>query len=224
MAVVAHPDDEALGCGGTLRRHVLDGDEIWVVFLADGETSRDISDRAARDKAIGRREAAAQAAAKILGIQHVSFHRFPDNQLDSLALLDITKVVEEHIWDVMPHTVYTHHAGDLNVDHRLVHAAVVTACRPRPRYPVDTLLFFETASSTEWQTPGSAPAFSPNWFVDITATLEAKMNALRAYENEMIAWPHPRSLEGVEHLARWRGATVGFLAAEAFFLGRAIKR
>jgi LmbE family N-acetylglucosaminyl deacetylase len=224
-AVVAHADDEALGCGGTLRRHALAGDKVWIIILADGETSRSSTLAAtASGDAVARREAAARAAAEILGAQHVIIHRFPDNRLDTCALLDIIKVIEGHIEEFSPDTVYTHHAGDVNVDHRRVHEAVVTACRSQPSHPVETLLFFETISSTEWQPPSSAPPFLPNWFVDISGTLEAKLSALHAYGDEMRAWPHPRSYEGVTHLARWRGATVGCEAAEAFVLGRAIKR
>jgi N-acetylglucosamine malate deacetylase 1 len=220
-AIVAHADDEVLGCGGTLRRHVLAGDEVWVVILADGETSREIGPGGA--DAVARREAAAHGAASALGVQHVAIHRFPDNRLDTQALLDIVKVIEGHIDEVAPDTIYTHHAGDLNLDHRCVHQAVVTACRPQPGSGVETLLFFEVASSTEWQTPGSAPAFLPNWFVDVSSTLDAKLKALEAYGDEMREWPHPRSYQGVTHLARWRGAMVGCDAAEAFVLGRRIE-
>jgi LmbE family N-acetylglucosaminyl deacetylase len=219
--VVAHADDEVLGCGGTLRRHVMAGDEVWTIILADGETSRG---SAADHAAVSRREAAARAAAEILGVQHVAVHRFSDNRLDDYARLEIVRVVEQHIEEIVPHTVYTHHAGDVNVDHRRVHEADTTACRPQPGHPVETLLCFETASSTEWQLPYSATPFLPNWFVDISGALEAKMAALKAYGDEMRPWPHPRSYAGVEHLARWRGATAGCEAAEAFVLGREIRR
>lgn len=218
-AIVAHADDEILGCGGTLRRHVIDGDQVLIVILADGETSRDtVSSGAA-----ALREAAALAAADLLGAKTI-LHSLPDNKLDSVALLDIVKLVERHIAEWKPGVIYTHHIGDVNIDHRRVHEAVVTACRPQTGHPVETLLFFETASSTEWQTSQSMPAFVPNWFVDISATIDTKMSALKAYDSEMRPWPHPRSYEGVEHLARWRGATIGCEAAEAFVLGREIKR
>ncbi len=221
MAIVAHADDEVLGCGGTLRRHVLAGDQVWTVVLADGETSRG---GVLAEAAIARRESTAREVAAILGVHNIFLHRFPDNRLDTCALLDIIKVVEEHIGEAGPDTIYTHHSGDVNIDHKRVHDAVVTACRPQAGHPVQTLLFFETASSTEWQVPGAAPAFQPNWFVDISDQLQTKLRALEAYSEEMRAWPHPRSLEGVEHLARWRGATVGCEAAEAFVLGRRVHR
>jgi LmbE family N-acetylglucosaminyl deacetylase len=219
--IVAHPDDEVLGCGGTIRRHILAGDEVWVVILADGETSRE---GASGDKAVVERETAAQAAANILGVQHLAVHRFADNRLDAGPLLDVIKVVEQHIREISPDTVYTHHAGDLNIDHRRTHEATLTACRPQLNHPVARLLAFETPSSTEWQQPSGALSFSPNWFVDISSTLESKMLALKAYSQEMRPWPHPRSYQGVEHLAGWRGATVGCDAAEAFMLVREIRR
>jgi LmbE family N-acetylglucosaminyl deacetylase len=218
--IAAHADDEVLGCGGTIRRHVMAGDEVWHIILADGETSRETG---ASVDAVAQREAAARAAADCLGVPHLAMHRFPDNRLDSSPLLDIVTVVERHIAEIRPGIVYTHHGGDLNIDHRCVHQAVLTACRPQPGHPVRRLLFFETPSSTEWQAPSSGAPFLPNWFVDIGATIASKMAALRAYDREMRIWPHPRSYQGVEHLARWRGAVVGCDAAEAFMLGREIE-
>jgi LmbE family N-acetylglucosaminyl deacetylase len=214
--IAAHPDDEVLGCGGTIRRHTLAGDEVWTVILADGEGSRD----AAGKEAVAAREVAMRAAAEILGIRHHATHRLPDNRLDAMPLLDLIKIVEAHIREIAPAVVYTHHAGDLNVDHRCVNQAVLTACRPQPGIAVRRIAFFEIPSSTEWQMPSSAAAFTPNHFVDIGATLDAKMAALKAYCGEMRRWPHARSYEAVEHLARWRGATIGCTAAEAFVIGR----
>lgn len=138
IAVVAHPDDEVLGCGGALARHASAGDEVLIVVMADGETSRDPNVDA---DDVSRREAAARRAAAILGVRHVALHRLPDNRLDTMARLDVIKLVEKHLRDFGPATVYTHHAGDLNVDHRRVHEAVVTACRPQAGHPVKRILF-----------------------------------------------------------------------------------
>ena len=154
------------------------------------------------------------------GSKFVHFGEFPDNRMDTVALLDVVRPVEYLIERYRPGTVLTHHAGDLNVDHRIVHRAVATACRPQAGHPVRTLLTFEVPSSTEWQPPGSAPAFVPDWFVDISGALAQKLAALEEYASELRAWPHPRSPRAVEHLARWRGATIGAGAAEAFVLGR----
>jgi LmbE family N-acetylglucosaminyl deacetylase len=220
VVFAAHSDDEVLGCGGTIRRHAVEGDEVSIVIFADGETSR--SGRMSK-AAIARREAAARQAAGILGARNVFTHQLPDNRLDTVPLLDLAKLAEKYVADLRPDTVYTHHAGDLNADHRRVHEAVVTACRPQSDCPVRRLLLFEIPSSTEWRAPSAGTAFIPNWFVDISAVLERKIDALKVYGSEMRPWPHPRSYEGVTHLARWRGATVGCEAAEAFMLGREIR-
>lgn len=219
LILAAHPDDEVLGCGGTIAKLADEGATIHVAFLADGVFSRD-EDQEMQRKGLLARRTAAQKACDILGVKSVSFDSFPDNRMDTIALLDITKAVEEQIVMHCPEMVFTHHAGDVNIDHRRLHEAVVTACRPQLGHPVKSLLCFEVPSSTEWQLPGSAPVFAPNWFVDISGTLDRKLSALGAYADELRDWPHPRSRQGVGHLAHWRGATVGVDAAEAFMLGR----
>lgn len=219
LIIAAHPDDEVLGCGGTIAKLADDGVLVHVAFLADGVTSR-ADERIARQRELKARRNAAKKACKILGVKTVSFGDFPDNRMDTIPLLDIVQAVETLVAKHQPEMVLTHHAGDVNIDHRRLHEAVVAACRPQSHHPVKTLLCFEVPSSTEWQLPGSAPVFAPNWFVDISATLERKLAALEAYGTELRDWPHPRSRKGVEHLAHWRGATVGVDAAEAFILGR----
>lgn len=221
LVIAAHPDDEVLGCGGTIARYVDAGVAVQVAFLADGVGAR--GDSTPDMEALQARRAAAHKACALLGAAVPVFDDFPDNRMDTVPRLEITRRVEALIATHVPTTVLTHHAGDVNIDHRLIHDAVVTACRPQPGHPVRRLLFFEVASSTEWQPPGSAPAFQPNWFVDITATLERKQQALAAYKEEVRAWPHARSIDAVTHQARHRGAAVGCEAAEAFMLGREIR-
>ncbi|MGY4532420.1 LmbE family N-acetylglucosaminyl deacetylase [Pseudomonas sp. TE3786] len=216
LVIAAHPDDEVLGCGGTIAWHAARGDQVHVAIMAQGLFSRGTPAEA--EQAALR--TACENANAILGVTSLECFDLPDNRLDSLDLLDIVQKVEALVQRHQPGVVYGHWSGDVNIDHRLLHEAVVTACRPQPGHPVHTLLFFEVASSTEWQIPHSAPAFLPNWFNDISLTLDAKLRALEAYAMEMRAWPHPRSVRAVEHLARWRGATVGVDAAEAFVLGR----
>lgn len=219
--IVAHPDDEVLGCGGTIARMVSEGRAVHILFMADGETSRISGSGQMPDPGrLAARNAAAEAACKILGCASIKTLALPDNQLDGVGLLDVVKHIEAFVQRHQPSTVLTHHAGDLNIDHSLTHDAVITACRPQPGHPVKELLFFEVPSSTEWRPPGSAEPFNPDWFVDISMTLATKLEALEAYEAEIRAFPHPRSLKAVEALARWRGATVGVEAAEAFALGR----
>jgi LmbE family N-acetylglucosaminyl deacetylase len=221
LVIAAHPDDEVLGCGGTIARHVSEGDEVHVVILSEGATSRDANrNPEAREQELSSLAQAAYKAGDILGISSLLLHQFPDNRMDGFELLDVIKVVEEHILRKSPTVVYTHHAGDLNIDHQITHKAVATACRPQPGQTVRTILFFEVPSSTEWQIPSSSPSFLPNWFVNISGTLKLKKDALSAYSMEMRPWPHARSQETVEHLARWRGASIGTEAAEGFVLGR----
>ena len=221
LIVAAHPDDEVLGCGGTIARHADAGDQVQVLIVAEGATSRQQQrDRVQATDELSALAQAAQQAGAILRAQGVELLDLPDNRLDSLDRLDLIKQIEERIDRHQPQVVYVHHAGDVNVDHRRLHEAVVTACRPTPGQPVRRLLSFEVASSTEWQPPGSAPPFQPNWFVDISAQWPRKREALVAYASEMRPWPHARSLEALEHLARWRGAQVGVEAAEAFCLLR----
>jgi N-acetylglucosamine malate deacetylase 1 len=219
LIIAAHPDDEVLGCGGAIAKLTAAGTEVHLAFLADGIGARN-PDLSLREAELRQRRAAAAAAGRILGAASLSFDDLPDNRLDSVPLLDITQKVEALITRYRPATVFTHHAGDLNIDHRRTHQAVITACRPQRGHPVRTILCFEQPSSTEWQPPSSGQPFTPHWFIDISAVLELKLAAMDAYAEELRAWPHPRSRQGLEHLARWRGASVGCDAAEAFMLAR----
>jgi N-acetylglucosamine malate deacetylase 1 len=225
VVVAAHPDDEVLGCGGTLARFAGEGRPVHVLILADGESSRPPTTvLAAEAQRIQARVAAAGRACAILGCTSVDVLSLPDNRLDSVVLLDIVQRIETVIARHAPTTVFTHHSGDVNIDHRVAHDAVIAACRPQGARPVEELLFFETPSSTEWRPPASAEQFAPNWFVDISGTLAKKLSALGAYPTEMREFPHPRSVKAVEALAHWRGATAGVESAEAFVLGRKISK
>lgn len=222
LAVAAHPDDEVLGCGATLARHVAAGDDVHVLIMGQGVFSR--SDGSANAQALEALRACAREANRILGIHSLDLLEYPDNRMDGIERLDLAKAVEAAMERHNPEIVYTHFPGDLNIDHVCVSDAVTVACRPVPGSSVRSLRYFEVQSSTEWRPAhaGSAP-FGPNLFVDVAATLEKKIDALRAYGTEMRAFPHARSIEAVEHLARWRGANVGVEAAEAFVLARSIE-
>ena len=210
LVAAAHPDDEVLGCGGTIARLVYEGADVHVVFFTDGVGARLDSVGLSENAEVTMRRYAAEEAVKVLGAKTVVFGDFPDNRMDSVDLLNIVQMV------------LTHHIGDLNIDHRIVHQAVVTACRPQPGFSVETLLFFEVPSSSEWQTPVSALPFTPNYFIDISDYMSIRLRAFEVYAEEFRSWPHSRSYEALEHLARWRGATVGVEAAEAFMFGRGI--
>ena len=224
LVVAAHPDDEVLGCGGTVAHHCHCGDEVHVLIVAEGLTSRmPVRDAEAVGTELRGLMASTVAANAALGVpaSNVAMLGLPDNRLDELPRLDVIKAIEDKVQSFLPHTVYTHHGGDLNVDHRRVYEAVVTACRPLPGSSVKRLLCFETVSSTEWA-PYASGHFVPNCFKDIGPTWRHKEAALVAYDSEMRPWPHPRSIRALQALSQWRGSTVGLEAAEAFTIVREI--
>ncbi|MEZ7500939.1 PIG-L deacetylase family protein [Psychrobacter sp. Arc29] len=218
LVVASHTDDEAMGCGGTIARHVAEGDTVHLLFMTDGVGSREIVADEATE-----RFSAAQQAAEILGVKSSTNLSFPDNSMDAVPLLDIVKEVESKISEIKPEIIYTHHIGDLNIDHQVTHKAVMTACRPQPDFSVEAIYAFEVLSSTEWQTPGLM-SFIPNVFIDITDHLATKIKASEAYSEEMRAIPHSRNVSHIELLAKHRGYCVGVHAAEAFTLVREIKK
>lgn len=213
LIVAAHPDDEILGCGGTLARHAAAGDTVHILIVAEGAASR-AEPCAGRD--VEALRAAARNAARVVGAQPPRLLGLPDNRLDSLALLDVIKPIEAALREFAPGTVYTHHGGDLNIDHRIVHEATITACRPLPGGPVRRIYAFETPSSTEWASTAVGEPFKPTRFVDISAHMDSKLAAVACYATEMRPFPHSRSLEAVSALATLRGGQAGLFAAEAF--------
>jgi LmbE family N-acetylglucosaminyl deacetylase len=221
LVVAAHPDDEMLGCGGTLSRLRAGGAHVCILLLGEGSTARE-TNAAGFDAVRSGASASVLAAAKVLDISEVRFIGLPDNRFDTVPLLDVIKAVESVKRAVQPDLVLTHHAGDLNIDHALTQRAVMTAFRPLPGEKPVSILSFEVLSSTEYAPPGFAAPFQPNVYVDITEHLEAKQKALAAYASEMRPWPHPRSYKAVEHLARLRGSQCGVEAAEAFALCRGV--
>lgn len=220
LVIAAHPDDEVLGCGGSIATMARNGWDVHILVLAEGATSRLLKrDRSAKADELSELETASRQAGTILGAASVTLDAFPDNRMDSVDLLDVVKKIEEAIAKWRPERLLTHHYGDVNIDHRIIHEAVAAACRPVPGSVVREVRFFEVASSTEWRPASSARAFQPNCFVDISDVLDVKLRALQAYQSELREFPHPRSLAATEHLARWRGATAGVQAAEAFEIG-----
>jgi LmbE family N-acetylglucosaminyl deacetylase len=158
-----------------------------------------------------------------LGVKNIVLHKLPDNRLDTVPLLDIVKIVEGLVEGIKPEIIYTHHGGDLNIDHGVIHRAVLTATRPLAGQPVQEIYAFEVPSSTEWAFQRLEPAFRPNVFVDVSWTLEAKIAAMQCYETEVRQFPHPRSPEALRALAMRWGSLAGCAAAEAFELVRSIR-
>jgi len=216
LVVAAHPDDEALGCAGTLARHVSNGDKVHIVFMSDGVTSREGD----KSKELSERKQAAINFCEALSIkQPPIFLGFPDNRMDKGAILDIVQALEKVITGISPELIYTHHFGDLNIDHQITHQAVITACRPQPNFCVKEIYSFEVLSSTEWSTNSQ---FIPNYYVDISETLELKILAIKSYNAELRLFPHARSVEAIRALAVYRGTSVGLKAAESFKIERLI--
>ena len=213
LVIAAHSDDEALGCSGVIARHVSEGDNVHLLFMTDGVASR-------LESGDGKnRLTYAQDASKILKVDSFTNLNFPDNQMDSIPLLGIVKEVENKITELQPEIIYTHHIGDLNIDHQITHKAVITACRPQPDFCVKEIYAFEVLSSTEWQTPG-VESFNPNVFVDITDYIDIKKQVLEVYSEEMRQPPHSRSIDNALRLNALRGNSVGVDYAEAFELIR----
>jgi LmbE family N-acetylglucosaminyl deacetylase len=222
LVIAAHPDDEVLGCAGTIARHTSAGDEVHIALLTDGVSSR--GEKQASEREIVRRRASASNAAEILGANPPHFLDFPDQRLDSLPLIEIARAIERLAAPLQAETIYTHSVGDLNLDHRLTCAAVLTAFRPTQGQSVSAIYGFEILSSTEWNFGASNVAFQPTRFVCISDVLKHKIAALEAYDEEMREFPHPRSYDAVRALAALRGSTVGVKAAEAFSVLREVIR
>ena len=223
LVVSAHPDDEVLGCGGTIARLAREGERVYLAVLGEGITSR-YEDRKEADPSLvdGIRHRCKEAA-KTLGAEDLFLFGLADNRFDTIPLLDIVKKIEKLIGNLSPTIIYTHHEGDLNIDHSITYRAVLTATRPIQGNGVRDIYTFEVPSSTDWAFHQSGQSFQPNVFMDITETLETKIQALSVYETEMRAFPHPRSAKAIQANARRWGSGVGCEAAEAFELIRSIR-
>lgn len=219
LVIAAHPDDELLGVGGTIRKLVNKGKECRAIIMAEGITSRAEKRSEANLLQLIKLKSDAMDAAKIIGYSSIDFCELPDNRMDSLDLLDVIKNVSKYIEKYRPDTIFTHHHGDLNIDHRITCEAVLTACRPIGQNNVKRIFAFETPSSTEWNYNYSEP-FKPNVFIDVTKTIQTKIQAMQCYCSEIAKYPHPRSPEGLQSLARYRGTNSGYEMAEAFYLLR----
>ena len=217
LIVAAHADDEVLGCGATIVEHIADGDDVQVLFMTDGVSSRN-----ADKLQIRHRERAKKTALEVLGVRSSNQLNFPDNAMDTVPLIEVVKSIEAILREIKPNVIYTHFHGDLNIDHRVCFEAVLTATRPTPEMSVKEIYGFEVLSSTEWQFKPSS-SFFPQLYVDVTNSFEHKQSALEAYQDEMRISPHSRSFEHVESLGRHRGLSVGVKYAEAFMVYRILK-
>lgn len=224
LVVAAHPDDEVLGCGGTIAKHVELESQVYVLILGEGISSRFKDRESVKKEEFCNLKKEAKDAADTLGIKEIFFSDFPDNSFDSVPILKIIKKIERIKDIIKPNIIYTHHYGDLNIDHSIVYKAVLTACRPLKDESVREIYSFEVPSSTEWSGPNKETSFIPDRFVDISDTIEKKIEALRRYKYELRPYPHPRSIKGVRVLAARRGLETGLKFAESFKTIRAVVR
>ena len=227
MVVAAHPDDELIGLGATMHKLIREQGVIaHVVILGEGITSRsDTRDTEKWKNVLEEHHANMNAAGRHIGYASIHSYNFSDNRFDSHALLDIVKVVEKEKEEFNPDIIFTHNAGDLNVDHRYTFQAVMTATRPMADEGVTTVITFETNSATEWQYSNHPEQFHPNLFIDVTEQdVQAKIDALAEYKYEKREYPHPRSAKAMKALAEYRGYSSGCQMAEAFEIVRMIKR
>lgn len=216
LVIAPHPDDEVLGCGGTIARHTDWGDEVHVLVITKGDPDLYPDD----DEAEIRQEV--EAAHRVLGVASTTYLDFLAPRLDTVAGYQLADAIHQVIRRLQPDTVYLPHHGDIHADHQRVYQATLVAARPINRCPVRQLLCYETLSETEWSPPRGDTAFIPTVFVDIAPYLDTKLKAMACYEAEVKEFPHSRSLTALDALAKLRGATVGLSAAEAFSLVRQI--
>jgi LmbE family N-acetylglucosaminyl deacetylase len=227
MVVVAHPDDELLGLGASMHRLIKEGSiQAHVVILGEGITSRsDERDVSKWEEELKIHRANITSAQKAIGYHGVSIHNFPDNRFDSVPLLDIIKVVEKEKASFMPDVIFTHHGGDVNVDHQRTFQSVITACRPMAAENVTTIITFETPSGTEWRASTDSNHFIPNLFISVEEEdIDAKIKGMESYEFERRPYPHPRSPEALKIRAQYWGVVTGVSFAEAFCLVRSVVR
>lgn len=209
LVIAAHPDDELLGCGGTVALHAAAGHTVTSVIVCEGESHRYAEGGVGQPQHI-------QNAAKVLGMQPTRALSFPDQKLDTLTLTDIITPLEQLVDELKPNIVYTQYGGDINRDHELLFKAMLVATRPMEEF-IEAIYAFDTASSTEWAYPRT---FVPDTWVDISSTLQQKLEAMACYESEVRDYPHPRSLKSLEHRAAAWGNQCMMEAAEVFMTVR----
>jgi LmbE family N-acetylglucosaminyl deacetylase len=220
LVLAPHADDEVLGCGGVIARHVHQGDDVSAAILTNAALGApELWD--GDDIAQVRGEA--HRAHSVLGVQHTLFEDLPAPRLDTVPLYQIAQTISNLIEAQRPEIVYLPHGGDRHIDHRIINEAAQVACRPRSGCSVRRLLAYETPSETEWGDPNPTAAFIPNWFVDISPFLHTKLRAMECYASQLKDFPDPRSLQAIRALATWRGAISGFAASECFALIRELE-
>lgn len=216
LVVAPHADDEVLGVGGTIAKYINEGNEVYVCVMTTGHFSmfpQDVLDEL-RNEAI--------EAHNFLGVKETYFLELPAVMLSEVPKYEVNKKISEIIDKVQPDIVFIPHFGDMHLDHYIVSQAVMVGVRPIREHKILEVYSYETLSETEWNIPHVTNAFIPNTYVDITEYLDKKKTSMEYFSTQLTEFPHPRSIEAIESLAKLRGSTIGRRAAEAFCLVRRI--
>jgi len=218
LVVAPHPDDEVLGCGGMIKKLSLKNDEVYILIMSRGKKGVYSEDK------ISNVRQEALAAHKILGVKETMFLDFPAPELDLISVSELSGAIYKLILEIMPHTLFLPHRGDIHKDHRAVFDAGLVAARPTGKCSVREIFTYETLSETEWAAPYPDDVFTPDYFIDISDVFKAKLDAMMCYKSQLREFPNPRSLKSIEALSNLRGSTVGVANAESFKVIRMIVR
>lgn len=217
VVVAAHPDDEVLGVGGTIQKHIREGHSVTVIYITDG-----FYDDADDDRVSSKRKNATDAM-NMLGVTKIIFLGFKGLRLDTYEKCLLNAELTNKFKEIKPKIVYTHHWGDVNFDHQIVFDMTLVACRPHRGIQIEAILTYETLSSTEWAAPNRDSSFLPNVFEILDEEMvNLKAAALEKYVSEIFDYPHPRSSKGIKILAKQRGLMISEEYAEAFHLVRSV--
>lgn len=214
LVVAPHPDDEVFGCGGTVAKFSRSGDEVHVLIVTKGDELFD-------PKLIEQGRQEALQADRLLGVRETHFADLPAIKLDTLPQYQINEILSSYLKKIKPELLFLPFPGDINQDHQIVHACAMVAARPT-LIPIREIYCYETLSSTNWNSPGLALVFTPDTFVDISLTIELKVQAVKTYASQIKPYPHERSPESVLALSQYRGGFVNLTHAEAFVCLRRI--
>jgi LmbE family N-acetylglucosaminyl deacetylase len=217
LIIAPHPDDEVLGCGGTIKRLSSGGTRVYVLIATRGNKGM------YSEESILNTRNDARSAHNILGVTETRFLDFPAPDLDMISIAEISGAISKVIKELDISTVYLPHHGDIHHDHRVVFQSGLVAARPLKGNPVKRIFAYETLSETEWAAPFCNNSFIPTFFVNITDHLSAKIEAMRCFKTQLREFPNPRSLKAIEALANLRGSTMGVNYAEAFMTIRIIE-
>tara|TARA_B100000965_G_scaffold302351_1_gene261014 strand:+ start:702 stop:1382 length:681 start_codon:yes stop_codon:yes gene_type:complete len=215
LVICAHPDDEVLGCGGTLLKHKSQKDQINILYVYEGSTGRNKVNKSVTNLNLQKRKKSALAVAKYLKVNSVKFLNNENLNSNSHTKFKMTNEITQHIDNIKPSVIYTHSSKDLNIDHRNCLEAVLIATRTNKSKKLKKILSFEIPSSTEWSF-SQFGTFSGNYFVDIEKFIKDKLNLLKIYKYELKKFPYPRSKENILSQSKLVGSYVGFKNAERF--------